>query len=180
MKHLDKLILLFIGLLLVHSCKNHDRNLITSRITYDVSIRNTNLEADWWNNNLPGPAREKLVVDLFGNIRSGSQKVFTSNGRLLTKDEINTILSPESSVVFQRPDPPYENFDTIIRQEFNLRDVTHMRFLEAWYSDGCNIEKEVLGFAPVVENYGPDGQFRGYEALFWIFTNDEVPGFLGQ
>ncbi len=138
-----------------------------------MQIRNTDPQVDWWTENLPGPARDKLVERLFESVRSGKKAAWSETGRQLSDDEVENIGRRTLELQLPNPDPPYTTRDTTIVQELNLRDITRIRFLETWYysPSGALIRKEVNGMAPVMENYGPDGELRGYEALFWIYED---------
>lgn len=162
----------FAGLLIfMLGCKSQHGKLITEKIVYDVSIRNTDVDADWWRDNLPGPARDHLVKWLMDGAKSGKITACNSEGIPMNSEDVKNMGSEILHVTFQRPDPPYEDYDTTIRTELDYRDITRVRFMEEWYYDKHSnlIEKKVIAMAPVVENYAPDGKFRGYEALFWVF-----------
>jgi len=165
--HLIFAILLFFGF----GCEPGPKNQITEKIIYDVQIKNTDANIDWWKNNLPGPARDKLVKHLMDGAKSGKITVCDENGNKLSPEEAANLGTEISTLTFQRPEPPYENYDTIVKSELDYRDITRIRFMEEWYFDDQHklIDKKVIALAPVVENYGPDGKFRGYEALFWVF-----------
>jgi hypothetical protein len=158
-------------LVFTFGCRPGAEDRITEKIIYDVQIKNTGPNADWWQNNLPGPARDKLVKLLMDGAKSVDIVVCDERGIPLSPGETAGIGVEIVNMTFQRPNPPYDYFDTIVRSEINYHDITRIRFLEEWYfNDRHNlIEKKVIAIAPVVENYGPDGNFRGYEALFWVF-----------
>ena len=176
-KTLNRLAVLFIPLILIFSCSGGSEEIITERIVYDVCIKNTDPNADWWDNSLPGPYRDKLISRMMGDATSGKVAVFSAIGKKLSIDEIRVIGTETISATFQRADPPCDSYDTIISQELDLRNVTRIRFLEEWRFDGKNhmIGKKILGMAPMTESYDPDGNLRGYEALFWIYEDEKVP-----
>ena len=157
----------------VFSCREKKDDLITEKIVYDVQIRNTDPQVDWWTENLPGPARDNLVERIFDAVSSGRMSAWSETGKQLSDEEVENIGRRTLKLQLPNPDPPYTPKDTTIVQELNLRDITRIRFLETWYynSSGVLINKEVNGMAPVMENYGPDGELRGYEALFWIYQD---------
>jgi len=163
-----------IALIFIYSCETKTGEIITEKIIYEVQIKNTDANSDWWKNNLPGPGRDKLVTRIMDGVKAGEIVACNENRVPLSKDEAANIGTETVSISFQRPEPPYDTYDTIIRGELNYRDITRIRFMEEWYYDTGNnlIEKKVIGIAPVVENYGPDGKFRGYEALFWVFGEE--------
>jgi hypothetical protein len=162
-----------IALLFGFGCEPDINDRIAEKIIYDVQIKNTDVNADWWKNNLPGPARDNLVKWLMDGAKSGDIIVCDENGKAISPEEAANIGTEIATMTFQHPEPPYESFDTIVRSELDYHDITRIRFLEEWYFDDRHylINKKVMAIAPVVENYGPDGKFRGYEALFWVFRD---------
>jgi hypothetical protein len=160
-------------MILIFSCSTGKEEIITERIVYDVCIKNTDPNADWWDNSLPGPYRDKLISRMMEDATSGKVAVFSGIGKKLTIAEIKNMGTETISATFQRADPPYDSYDTIIRQELDLRNVTRIRFLEEWRFDNKNhlIGKKILGMAPMTESYDSDGNLRGYEALFWIYED---------
>lgn len=165
-------------LLLINSCTHsQEKEIITERIKYDVEIKNPDQRADWWDRNIPGPSRENLINRVMDAAYSGKLNVYSNTGKLLTPDEVKNIGCEEIQVTFQRPDPPYESYDTIVVQKLNFRDITRLRFLEEWHFDKNEIliRKKTLGIAPVMESYDPEGKLRGYHPLFWIYFDDKYP-----
>ena len=167
-------LLIAITLFFTYGCQSEAGEQITEKIIYEVGINNTEAKADWWKDNLPGPARGHLVKWMMDGVKSGEIVACSEDGAPLTPDEAANIGTETVSMTFQRPEPPYETFDTIVSSELDYRDITRIRFIEEWYYDTGNnlISKKVIGMAPVIENYGPDGKFRGYEVLFWVFGED--------
>jgi len=166
-------LLIAIVVLFGFGCEPGADDRITEKIIYDVQIKNTDANSDWWKNNLPGPARDKLVKRLMDGAKSGDVIVCDENGTAMNLGEAANIGIETASMTFQHPEPPYNSFDTIVRSEIDYHDITRIRFMEEWYFDDRHflIDKKVIAIAPVVENYGPDGKFRGYEALFWVFED---------
>jgi hypothetical protein len=173
MKHPIHLLIAMI-MVFVYGCQTKNGEPITEKIIYEVQIKNTDANADWWRDNLPGPARDQLVKRLMDGVKSGEIVACKEDGATLSRHEAANIGTEITSITFQRPEPPYDTYDTIVRSELSYNDITRIRFMEEWYYDaGKNlIRKKLVAMAPVVENYGPDGKFRGYEALFWVFNKE--------
>jgi len=169
--------ILFVCAILLSACSTSHDEPITERIVYDVTLKNTDPNADWWDNSLPGPYREKLINKMMDDATSGKVAVFSGIGKKLTDNDIKNLGKETIIATFQRAFPPYDFYDTIISQELELRDITRIRFLEEWFYDKDNmlIEKKILGMAPMVESYDPEGNLRGYEALFWVYKDEKVP-----
>jgi len=89
----------------------------------------------------------------------------------LTYEEVMSRLERTDTVQLQRNYPPYDYYDTIIQTEFNAMDVKRIRIKEDWFFDKQRsmMEARVLGICPVRDNLDENGNFRGYETLFWVY-----------
>ena len=66
-------------ILLAPSCRNGNKAgniVVTKRIQYDVPIRNTDTDMDWWVQNIEGSNREKLVKDILSKVTGGEVKAY--------------------------------------------------------------------------------------------------------
>ncbi|MFM7216857.1 MAG: gliding motility protein GldN [Bacteroidota bacterium] len=73
-----------------------------------------------------------------------------------------------------RPDPPYEEYDTIIAKEFSRDDVIAYRIKEDWFFDKQRsvMEVRIIGIAPLVFAKNEAGEIREGNLripLFWIY-----------
>jgi gliding motility associated protien GldN len=61
-----------------------------------------------------------------------------------------------------RPDPPYEEFDTVINKDFNRDDVIAYRLKEEWFFDKQRsvIDVRIIGIAPMIYAKAEDGSVR--------------------
>jgi len=77
--------------------------------------------------------------------------------------------------VFQRPYPPYEEYDTVIYTDFNPADVTRIRIKEDWYFDKqrSQIMVRIIGICPVMIKE-VEGEERK-TPLFWIYFPESRP-----
>lgn len=57
-----------------------------------------------------------------------------------------------------------------IVEEFDITDITHLRFKENWYYDENKniITKEVIEICPVSASFDEKGEYRGKVPLFWV------------
>ena len=87
----------------------------------------------------------------------------------------------------QRPDPPYDEYDTIIAREFSRDKVIGFRVKEDWFFDKKRsvIYVSIIGLAPLIYAVDVTGSVREGNIkipLFWIyypearrlFANSEV------
>ncbi len=178
MKNLSFLLLLALIAILL-SCENEEKfQVLTERIQYDVPIKNTDVDANWWVNNIVGPDREELVKGLFNKALNGEIEVYDYFNELLTPDDIRKIGIDTTYKTIQRTTPPYEEYDTMIVTRLDRGDITKLRFLEEWKIDKNTLEikKKVVGIAPVkmVEMGG-----KLYSmTLFWIYLDEKYPAVL--
>ena len=76
---------------------------------------------------------------------------------------------------FQRPYPPYEEYDTVIYSEFDPSKVTRIRIKEDWYFDKKRSQMlvRILGVCPVMIKERNDEEYS--EPLFWIYFPEARP-----
>jgi hypothetical protein len=174
--------LLLISSMVILSCRNGespDKNIVTKRIQYDVLIRNTDPEMDWWVQNLEGSNREKLLKDIFQQVTNGQVKAYDFlSCKLLTSGEIQDMVKHVDSISVERSTPPYDLVDTVMVKEIRLSDVVKLRFLEEWTMNEKTLAftKKVAGICPMIERHTDSGELRGYKPLFWVFFDDKYPG----
>ena len=168
------IVLIFVMLISLSCTRKHNDVPVTEKIQYDVSIKNGNPDIDWWIDNIEGSYRDKLVSMLLTNALNGEIDVydyFTNNK--LTDNELAYIRGRSDTILLQSPDPPYNDTTMIVEQKLEYNDITRVRFLEEWTYDGNDVrtmEKNIIAIAPLLENYDENGNFRGYQPLFWIYT----------
>ncbi|HNX44327.1 MAG TPA: hypothetical protein PLJ84_09940 [Bacteroidales bacterium] len=175
-------ILLLLPVVILAGCKNKkadEKSLITRRIQYDVPIKASDADNDWWVQNIEGQDREKLVKEIMESALSGKVKTydFFSN-ELLTPDQLKAIMKRSDTITLERAAPPHSLYDTVLTKELSLRDITRLRFLEEWNMDKKTLQfnKKVAGICPLIANYGDSAELRGYMPLFWVFFDDKYPG----
>lgn len=184
---MNKFILIALILVLslsMPSCnQSGGKNIVTKRIQYDVPIRNTETDMDWWVQNIEGSEREKLVKDILAQVTSGEVKAYDFlTCKPFTVDEIKKMMKRIDSISVERSTPPYDLVDTVMISEIRLSDITKLRFLEEWSMNEKTLafSKKVAGICPMVERRTDSGELRGYKPLFWVFFDDKYPAELEQ
>jgi hypothetical protein len=152
------------------------RTLITKKIQYDVPIMNPDATHDWWVKNIEGSDREALINNIFDRVLSGEIQAYDYFNEPLTPDDVARIMSDTIAEKYQRPYPPYAEYDTTIIVNIERSDISLIRFLEEWKYDEktLQIDKEVYGIGPVTEVY-VDG-ISMTRLLFWIYTDEDFLG----
>ncbi|MFH1121743.1 MAG: hypothetical protein V1775_18125 [Bacteroidota bacterium] len=167
-----------ISILIISSCGTKKGELLTERVQYDVTIKSPEVDLEWWIQNLEGPKREKLVQSLITSANSGKLKIYdVMTNKSMTAAELKERSMRNELLTLQRPYAPYENYDTIVKKELQLSDITRLRFLEEWYLNEDNgfVTKKVIAICPLVESYTETGELRGYNPLFWLSFEKKFP-----
>lgn len=165
-------------LFLSTSCSKKEKDVITERIQYDVTIKSPDQEWDWWVQNLEGPKREAFVKMIMDAAYEGKVKSYDYFNKELTVKEVKEIENGIDTLVGSSPNPPYNDTTVIVERKLDMNKITRVRFLEEWKMDKntLQIEKKVLGIAPILEVYNDDGSLRGYMPMFWVYLDKEYPG----
>jgi len=154
------------------------KNVVTKRIQYDVSIRNTEPDMDWWVQNIEGSEREKLVKDIIQQVTNGQVKAYDFlSGKPFSIEEIKSMMKRIDTISVERSTPPYDLVDTVLVTEIRLSDISKLRFLEEWSMNEKTLafSKKIAGICPMAERLGDSGELRGYKPLFWVFFDDKYP-----
>lgn len=171
--------LLMIGVLSTACQSKHkDSRALTQRIQYDVTIKSPDPNLDWWVQNIEGMNREAFINDFLNAAYHGNIKAY--DAFLLNEmppDQVKNIGRRSDTLRLQRALAPYEYHDTIINKELSIHEITRIRFLEEWTlnKENMQINKEVMGIAPLLESYDESGNLRGYQPMFWIFFDKKYP-----
>lgn len=164
-----------------HNGVDAGKNIVTKRIQYDVPIRNTDPDMDWWVQNIEGSDREKLIKDILSRVTGGEVKAYDFlSCKPFTTDEIKKMMKRVDTISVERSTPPYDLVDTVLITEIRLSDITKLRFLEEWSMNEKTLAftKKVAGICPMVERLTDSGELRGYKPLFWVFFDDQYPAAL--
>ena len=179
---MKKIALLFSvsALLFIFSCKNNDtsdKNLITERIQYDVLIKSPDVELDWWVQNIEGAKRESLIKMIMDNVYNGNIKAYDFLDNPLSVEEVKNIGKRNDTLFMPSMEPPYDDSTVVINETLKINDITKLRFLEEWKIDPktLQIEKRVLGLAPMKQDFDANGELRGFKQLFWIYFDKNYP-----
>ncbi len=93
----------------------------------------------------------------------------------LTYQEIITSQIDTQHIVLTRPNPPYEEYDTVVTSEFDPAKVMRLRIKEDWYFDKkrSQMEVRIQGICPVMIKQRDGQDFS--EPLFWIYFPEARP-----
>jgi hypothetical protein len=178
MKKVSVLFLAILSVFVLTSCGGKKGILLTERVQYDVTIKTPEVDLEWWVQNLEGPKREKLVQSLINTANAGKLKIFdVMTNKQMTVEELKNRSVRTELLTLQRSYAPYENYDTLVRRELQLSDISRLRFLEEWYMNEETgfITKKVIAICPLVESYTETGELRGYNPLFWLSYQKKFP-----
>ncbi|MFA8300632.1 MAG: gliding motility protein GldN [Hyphomicrobiales bacterium] len=93
----------------------------------------------------------------------------------LTYSDVISAQSDSTIQRLQRPEPPYEEYDTVIVSEFDNTKVMRLRLKEVWYFDKqlSQLHVRIIAFCPVYIKI-KDGT-PVTEPLFWIYFPESRP-----
>ena len=82
--------------------------------------------------------------------------------------------SRTDTVPMQRPDPPYDTYDTVIAREFSRDKVIGFRVKEDWFFDKQRsvMDCRIIGIAPLMYAIDETGNIREGNIkmpLFWVY-----------
>ena len=173
--------LFFVTILLLNSCqRNRYKEIVATRIQYDVPINQADPQLNWWVNNLEGSRREPFIKRIMEAANSGEVKVYDYFNNLMTTDQVKSVGADTIYRTLTRSYPPYAEYDTMVIKKIEHQDISKIRFLEEWRWNPKSLEmnKKVIGFAPVyVRTYGDDSY---NQLLFWIYLDSNYPDVLNN
>jgi len=93
----------------------------------------------------------------------------------LTYQEIISRQVDTLHTVLTRPYPPYDEYDTVIFNEFDPTQVMRIRIKEDWYFDKKRSQMlvRILGICPIMIKTRNNEEFT--EPLFWIYFPESRP-----
>jgi len=129
MKRLQILILIILIFQISISCsRKGEKKVITKKIQYDVTINNTHQNYDPWIENINQSDRFIFVQKLLDAAYDGKIKVYDYFNKPLNSNEIKSLGVDTIYQTLTRTYPPYEEFDTLIINRINIRDINKIRF----------------------------------------------------
>jgi hypothetical protein len=152
------------------------KEVLTSKIQYDVPVSNNNPQLDWWVNNLEGSKREPFLKRIMEAAENGEVRVFDYFNNPLNPEQVKSMGTDTVYQTLMRTYPPYEEYDTVIIRSVSYRDIVKIRFMEewAWDTKTLEIEKKILAIGPVTQKEIAGESFT--QLLFWISLDEGFPG----
>lgn len=189
-----------LSLVVLSSCRRGgdeaSGDVVTKKILYDVPIVNLQLEdrtendPNWFWENLPYPAGDKFIDDLFADARDCNIPIYYYDPEgsydhleRIPDKEVKNLFENEMTVSLPVPDVFDETTNAYISRpnvEFKLDQtrILKLRFLEEWRMDDGMIVKKVLAVAPVFTiNIGGTDAQEGYAyntVKFWIMADAKL------
>lgn len=121
-----------------------------------------------------------FITVIMDALKEGSITAYDINNtdELLVPLTYQEIVSRQIDTVhrtFQRPYPPYDEYDTVIYSEFDPTKVTRIRIKEDWYFDKERSQMlvRILAICPVMIKVRNDQEYT--EPLFWIYFPEARP-----
>jgi gliding motility associated protien GldN len=98
----------------------------------------------------------------------------------MTRDEINTLLLKKDTVYVPDADNPEIMIETVIPRPLYPSTIKSYLVKEDWFFDKQRsvMEVRIIGICPIREKFDENtGEYRGDEALFWIYFPEARPIF---
>lgn len=90
----------------------------------------------------------------------------------LSLQEVKAIWTETRKRTYEKPYPPYEQFDSVSTHSFNPQTIKKFKIKEEWFYNKYKgfMEVRILGMCPVKENIDAiTGEFNGYSDMFWVY-----------
>lgn len=123
--------------------------------------------------------RKSLIDLLLDAVKEGSLTAYSADDDEFTLPVTMKDISAKGgartdTTKMQRPDPPYEEYDTVIVKEFSPEKVVAYRLKEDWFFDKQRsvMDVRIIGIAPLVYDVDQDGNIRPgnlKKPLFWVY-----------
>ena len=123
--------------------------------------------------------RKSLIDLILDAVKEGSLTAYSADDDEFTLPVDMMAISSKGgartdTVKMQRPDPPYDEYDTIIKREFSPEKVIAYRVKEDWFFDKQRsvMDVRIIGIAPLVYDVDESGTVRAgnvKKPLFWIY-----------
>jgi hypothetical protein len=174
-KHFLIIIALTVSVLTSCQGQTGKKEILTTKIQYDVPIINGDPQMDWWVNNIEGSIRDPFTQRILKAALDGEVKVFDYYFYPLSPNEIVANSSDTVYQTLRRTNPPYEEFDTMIVRTIDYQDIVKIRFLEewTWEPNTLEIDKKVIALGPVIQRQIGGEAFN--QLLYWIYLDKGRP-----
>jgi hypothetical protein len=161
---------------LVSCSVSANKEVLTSKIQYDVPINNNDHRLDWWVNNMEGSKRDPFVKRIMEAAESGDVKAFDYFSSPLSPEQVKSVGTDTIYQTLLRTYPPYEEYDTVIHKIVTYRDIVKIRFMEEWRWNpkSLEMEKKVVAIGPVIQLEYEGGSYS--QLLYWISVDKSFPG----
>ncbi|MFN2394539.1 MAG: gliding motility protein GldN [Bacteroidales bacterium] len=118
--------------------------------------------------------RQSLMQVLMSSINEGSIRAYDDDEFTMpmTPEEIKENYARQEVRRFTRPEPPYQEYDSLIVIPLTTEDVTKYRIKEDWFFDSKRsvLDVRIIGICPVRERIDPEtGESLGDQTLFWVY-----------
>jgi hypothetical protein len=128
---------------------------------------------DPWIENIEERKRIEFVQSILEAAYSGKVKAYDYFNNLLSLDEVKNIGVDTIYRTLIRTTLPYDEYDTIIVNRIEIKDINKIRFVEEWKmnTETLSFEKRIISIAPVVDKFDSNGNRLGKQPLFLIYLN---------
>lgn len=170
------LVMVFTGTIVAQSVK------LTPEIRYRVQVKNPEIQGSsddydngWSYQNIEPSYRLDFFNKLIESAKSGQITVYYEPQCVtqMPPEAVKSVISLYDTITYTLPYPPYEERDTIIRQETKITEIGYISFYEEWFYNEKTfvIEKRIFSYTLSKIVYDESGEVKGYMSLFWVKCN---------
>ncbi len=122
--------------------------------------------------------RQSLMQVIYRAVTEGAIPAYsTDNDEFLSVVSVADLkkqLDRFDTIELTRPYPPYDTYDSVIAEPFRTSDVYLIRVKEDWFFDKQRsvMDVRIVGLCPVKEEYDENGEWKGFNPLFWVYFPD--------
>ncbi len=89
----------------------------------------------------------------------------------LTYQMVESQINRTDTQKLVRPDPPYDEYDSIITETFNPLNIKQYKIKEDWFIDKQRsvLDFRIIGLCPMVEAKNQKGEITGVKPLCWFY-----------
>jgi len=128
--------------------------VIADTITYDVEIKNSNVEDTWKEECLKHIDRKALTNIIFNAVYNKRLTAYNyRSGEAMTIDEVKAL-----------------------EKEYNRDLISKMQFIEKWFFNETDLVfgKKIIGIMLAYEVYNDEGEIRGHTAGIVVYFNKKA------
>jgi len=180
MRHIFNFFSFILFIFIAFSCNNNklkSDKLVSEKIQYDVTIKTTDGDFDWWIQNIEGPQRDKFINLVFNAVEENKVKIYNLKQEPTSLENIISNLFTFDTIQLQKNGKKRQIIDTVfVSNTFSLKNISKIRFVEKWKFNEKTlmVYKDIKGFCPVLVSEKTKDAATVELPLFWIYPDTTI------